>query len=152
MCSCSFTAKSRNNPKSQLNTPGPRRLLRLLLPREPARQDPGLLGSYVSPKANGSYQKPDVLPVFFGFPNDLLIGGELPGQAAPQSPQTVNGVPPKALIKLLICHPDTTGARSEEHTSELQSLAYLVCRLLLEKKKHTMNPSRVSSQHYREHG
>src|SRR6478609_11666658 len=27
-------------------------------------------------------------------------------------------------------------ARSEEHMSELQSLAYLVCRLLLEKKKH----------------
>src|SRR5205823_14350179 len=27
------------------------------------------------------------------------------------------------------------GYRSEEHTSELQSLAYLVCRLLLEKKK-----------------
>src|SRR5687767_15702729 len=31
---------------------------------------------------------------------------------------------------------NSTGApRSEEHTSELQSLAYLVCRLLLEKKK-----------------
>src|SRR3989441_9512138 len=29
----------------------------------------------------------------------------------------------------------TDGTRSEEHTSELQSLAYLVCRLLLEKKK-----------------
>src|SRR2546425_2008153 len=28
-----------------------------------------------------------------------------------------------------------SGNRSEEHTSELQSLAYLVCRLLLEKKK-----------------
>src|SRR5205823_13848207 len=28
--------------------------------------------------------------------------------------------------------------RSEEHTSELQSLAYLVCRLLLEKKKKKM--------------
>src|SRR2546425_6961958 len=28
--------------------------------------------------------------------------------------------------------------RSEEHTSELQSLAYLVCRLLLEKKKLTL--------------
>src|SRR2546425_2592137 len=28
----------------------------------------------------------------------------------------------------------TVGYRSEEHTSELQSLAYLVCRLLLEKK------------------
>src|SRR2546425_5250816 len=30
--------------------------------------------------------------------------------------------------------------RSEEHTSELQSLAYLVCRLLLEKKK-TFRPN-----------
>src|SRR5205823_14813256 len=29
----------------------------------------------------------------------------------------------------------TPASRSEEHTSELQSLAYLVCRLLLEKKK-----------------
>src|SRR2546425_8498232 len=31
----------------------------------------------------------------------------------------------------------TRDGRSEEHTSELQSLAYLVCRLLLEKKKKT---------------
>src|SRR3712207_8337543 len=30
-------------------------------------------------------------------------------------------------------------ARSEEHTSELQSRQYLVCRLLLEKKKKTSN-------------
>src|SRR2546423_4579329 len=30
---------------------------------------------------------------------------------------------------------DVRLVRSEEHTSELQSLAYLVCRLLLEKKK-----------------
>src|SRR2546425_8096715 len=30
--------------------------------------------------------------------------------------------------------------RSEEHTSELQSLAYLVCRLLLEKKKQSYKP------------
>src|SRR5687767_15203267 len=30
---------------------------------------------------------------------------------------------------------DAVARRSEEHTSELQSLAYLVCRLLLEKKK-----------------
>src|SRR5205823_10330575 len=30
---------------------------------------------------------------------------------------------------------DALTQRSEEHTSELQSLAYLVCRLLLEKKK-----------------
>src|SRR2546425_4860357 len=32
------------------------------------------------------------------------------------------------------------GRRSEEHTSELQSLAYLVCRLLLEKKKTPQRP------------
>src|SRR3989441_4436582 len=32
--------------------------------------------------------------------------------------------------------------RSEEHTSELQSLAYLVCRLLLEKKKNYIQPDR----------
>src|SRR3712207_7780625 len=30
--------------------------------------------------------------------------------------------------------------RSEEHTSELQSRQYLVCRLLLEKKRHTITP------------
>src|SRR5690625_6628703 len=30
----------------------------------------------------------------------------------------------------------TTARRSEEHTSELQSRGHLVCRLLLEKKKH----------------
>src|SRR5687767_15228429 len=35
--------------------------------------------------------------------------------------------------------------RSEEHTSELQSLAYLVCRLLLEKKKKPLRDSVCSS-------
>src|SRR2546425_9529775 len=37
-------------------------------------------------------------------------------------------------------HRDDDRERSEEHTSELQSLAYLVCRLLLEKKNslHTL--------------
>src|SRR5687767_15197298 len=34
-------------------------------------------------------------------------------------------------------------ARSEEHTSELQSLAYLVCRLLLEKKKKIKNTKHI---------
>src|SRR3712207_6890590 len=33
--------------------------------------------------------------------------------------------------------------RSEEHTSELQSRQYLVCRLLLEKKKYTNNYTRL---------
>src|SRR3712207_6863508 len=36
--------------------------------------------------------------------------------------------------------PGARGLRSEEHTSELQSRQYLVCRLLLEKKKHDRTP------------
>src|SRR5205809_5842706 len=45
---------------------------------------------------------------------------------------------------------DGGDVRSEEHTSELQSRLHLVCRLLLEKKKHTLRQSvtdidRVSS-------
>src|SRR5258707_2285255 len=38
------------------------------------------------------------------------------------------------------------GGRSEEHTSELQSRQYLVCRLLLEKKK-SVNDSTENSLH-----
>src|SRR3712207_7219804 len=36
--------------------------------------------------------------------------------------------------------------RSEEHTSELQSRQYLVCRLLLEKKKKSLSTSKSSDQ------
>src|SRR5205823_12137969 len=55
---------------------------------------------------------------------------------------------PHGVVCLMIAHatasepaqgataPTAASTRSEEHTSELQSLAYLVCRLLLEKKKH----------------
>src|SRR5205823_11840207 len=42
---------------------------------------------------------------------------------------------PEALCRLGPQRVPWTPSRSEEHTSELQSLAYLVCRLLLEKKK-----------------
>src|SRR2546425_3326844 len=38
--------------------------------------------------------------------------------------------------------------RSEEHTSELQSLAYLVCRLLLEKKKKSQRPTVQCVDHH----
>src|SRR2546425_7159982 len=41
------------------------------------------------------------------------------------------------LNQALLSNPSPSFSRSEEHTSELQSLAYLVCRLLLEKKKKT---------------
>src|SRR5262245_63778222 len=38
------------------------------------------------------------------------------------------------------------GQRSEEHTSELQSLRHLVCRLLLEKKKNKMTKLNTTIQ------
>src|SRR5258708_30872098 len=42
-----------------------------------------------------------------------------------------------------------TRARSEEHTSELQSPDHLVCRLLLEKKKqHSPHPRSVQCKHF----
>src|SRR5690625_6937224 len=44
-----------------------------------------------------------------------------------------------AAAAIVIIHPGDDlgfGGRSEEHTSELQSRGHLVCRLLLEKKKH----------------
>src|SRR2546425_5276672 len=46
-------------------------------------------------------------------------------------------------VGVIHSHPDGQHCRSEEHTSELQSLAYLVCRLLLEKKKNKINRRRV---------
>src|SRR2546425_1769286 len=42
--------------------------------------------------------------------------------------------------------------RSEEHTSELQSLAYLVCRLLLEKKKKSTKRRKCHVRHRRGRG
>src|SRR2546425_7907261 len=44
-------------------------------------------------------------------------------------------VPPSAIARAGTAPGRSPRRRSEEHTSELQSLAYLVCRLLLEKKK-----------------
>src|SRR2546425_344998 len=59
------------------------------------------------------------------------------------------GAPPSSQMgaqaeKTLMQYCDSVEDRSEEHTSELQSLAYLVCRLLLEKKK-----EHISSPDYR---
>src|SRR3712207_8510414 len=51
----------------------------------------------------------------------------------PAPPRSVSGPPPPVSV-LLAPEPVSVSARSEEHTSELQSRQYLVCRLLLEKK------------------
>src|SRR5262245_46008243 len=47
---------------------------------------------------------------------------------------TFRAFAPGAAKQFLTCSPEGYVIRSEEHTSELQSLRHLVCRLLLEKK------------------
>src|SRR3712207_7007271 len=47
---------------------------------------------------------------------------------------------PRPRPSSLPARPPPVAARSEEHTSELQSRQYLVCRLLLEKKKNIIPP------------
>src|SRR5205809_6182775 len=49
------------------------------------------------------------------------------------------GTPPASRWRRPIAR-SSTGTRSEEHTSELQSRLHLVCRLLLEKKNNTNFP------------
>src|SRR2546422_1562151 len=53
-----------------------------------------------------------------------------PGVAGPPAIERV-----RRLVRRLGARPALFDARSEEHTSELQSRLHLVCRLLLEKKK-----------------
>src|SRR2546425_9038559 len=72
-----------------------------------------------------------------------LLGGMVGAEDARTTHNAIIGV---------LSETGLVGLRSEEHTSELQSLAYLVCRLLLEKKKkqQTMRTSRSHSDcHYR---
>src|SRR3712207_7908435 len=64
-----------------------------------------------------------------------------------RNPQRLAELSVVALIKPVAVL-DQHGRRSEEHTSELQSRQYLVCRLLLEKKKKAVpNPPNTPSIH-----
>src|SRR2546423_11166431 len=66
------------------------------------------------------------------FPYTTLFRSRdvLPGRG-PDPAEALSGVSSTGAVGAVFPAP----LRSEEHTSELQSLAYLVCRLLLEKKK-----------------
>src|SRR3712207_7690522 len=84
----------------------------------------------------------DALPIFLSQPENmaLLTYGSPNGTLLPtteallDSPELVEKKP-----------------RSEEHTSELQSRQYLVCRLLLEKKKNRNQHLQPTSQDHRPH-
>src|SRR2546430_4575670 len=51
-------------------------------------------------------------------------------------------------IEVSLCRSNELAARSEEHTSELQSQSNLVCRLLLEKKTKSRYSHMHQSSHY----
>src|SRR3712207_8527749 len=74
----------------------------------------------------------------------MIVSGRVSQKMAPVLRTIYDQMPePKWVISMGVCA--TSGgmfnnyARSEEHTSELQSRQYLVCRLLLEKKKNTIS-------------
>src|SRR5258707_4028431 len=60
--------------------------------------------------------------------------------SAPETQPFTQG-PSVGAIAVLRALAKELGIRSEEHTSELQSRQYLVCRLLLEKKKLQQSPA-----------
>src|ERR1039458_1994228 len=64
----------------------------------------------------------------------LLLAALLDKQAEDQAPHLAVDPAEVVLIANYHTHIHNTPDRSEEHTSELQSLRHLVCRLLLEKK------------------
>src|SRR3712207_8136610 len=78
----------------------------------------------------------DALPIFCRFGSSFeLMRSEPVGYSADTLRQALAYVRRSADM----------GGRSEEHTSELQSRQYLVCRLLLEKKK--KHPSTTNASH-----
>src|SRR5256885_7328210 len=88
------------------------------------------------------------------FPYTTLFRSALPRLASRQDASGINGAvgatrSPAVLRDLPPSCPKArfrraAAVRSEEHTSELQSPCNLVCRLLLEKKKHTTGIQMVS--------
>src|SRR2546425_4517330 len=95
--------------------------------------------------------------------NERLLGDALckHGMAVDWSTELVGLAQDTSAVKTSLKQPDGTieevtvgwvagcdgarsAVRSEEHTSELQSLAYLVCRLLLEKKKKRIGKNRLT--------
>src|SRR2546430_10466809 len=68
--------------------------------------------------------------MLYGRAKAAFIGWTMGVNHSTQGAETVNAICDLALIT------GNIGRRSEEHTSELQSQSNLVCRLLLEKKKH----------------
>src|SRR5437016_11953242 len=69
-----------------------------------------------------------------------ICGDSRPSSPTGRSPQERAASPAPQALRPIVVGSVVAGDRSEEHTSELQSLTNLVCRLLLEKKKKLRMP------------
>src|SRR5258707_6374034 len=74
------------------------------------------------------------MPAFRNF-GPIRESEPTPAHTSAMSAPTASDMLATALMNEIFIARNAFEARSEEHTSELQSRQYLVCRLLLEKKK-----------------
>src|SRR2546429_2974200 len=115
--------------------------LRLLIEQQPDLTVVGEAADGREAVALAKSLRPDVAVMDISMPN--LNGIEAAHQITQSHAETA--------VIVLSMHPDESyvlralkaGARSEEHTSELQSRLHLVCRLLLEKKKKHQSSHRL---------
>src|SRR3712207_7857707 len=83
----------------------------------------------------------DALPIYHDRDDDGVRDTEEVWRSITLHEEISDLAPEPGTVEVLCSIPP--GARSEEHTSELQSRQYLVCRLLLEKKKNKHYDSQV---------
>src|SRR3712207_6942745 len=85
------------------------------------------------------------------FPYTTLFRSSLPRPRMARRRAPLLTRPSRATAQRSTSSPASSAWRSEEHTSELQSRQYLVCRLLLEKKKERHRPlSLLDAAHRRD--
>src|SRR5687767_15407901 len=90
------------------------------------------------PPSSTLFPYTDALPIWFFAPASsvcVTIHCGFIQWVNPCAPPLQGHRPALPPLQVVRGQPEGQHLRSEEHTSELQSLAYLVCRLLLEKKK-----------------
>src|SRR5437016_6944691 len=86
----------------------------------------------------------DALPIFMKFAGFTRTHHRGPARVFDCEEDAMQAIMAAKIVPedvVVIRYEGPKGGRSEEHTSELQSLTNIVCRLLLEKKKRYIEPS-----------